>query len=224
MTEINRLPRPFRLPIVLRYFEGLTLDEAAQRLRCPAGTVRSRLARACAKLRRGLTRRGVALVGRGSRRCTQFEVRLCIDLIPPVRYHDPGRDRVRGRAGRLAASGLPCPLGAQIHVREQVETDRHDLTPSRCRRHWRGISHSFFREPERAAKEARCWSAAGRGQARRHNPASGPGSDVRRGPRARSPGKTGAQRHDHGLRGEQAARGRRWLVEKMKPSAIGQAQ
>jgi RNA polymerase sigma factor (sigma-70 family) len=63
--EIDRLPRPFRLPILLYYFEGLTLDEAAQRLRCPAGTVRSRLARACAKLRRGLTRRGVALSGAG---------------------------------------------------------------------------------------------------------------------------------------------------------------
>ncbi len=63
--EIDRLPGPFRQPIVLCYFEGLTLDEAAQRLRCPAGTVRSRLARACDKLRRGLTRRGVVLSGAG---------------------------------------------------------------------------------------------------------------------------------------------------------------
>ena len=59
--EIDRLPSRFRLPIVLCYFEGLTLDDAARRLRCPAGTVRSRLARACQKLRRGLNRRGVAL-------------------------------------------------------------------------------------------------------------------------------------------------------------------
>ena len=60
-TEIDRLPRPFRLAVVLCYFEGLTLEQAARRLRCPAGTVRSRLARAYDKLRRGLTRRGVAL-------------------------------------------------------------------------------------------------------------------------------------------------------------------
>ena len=59
--EIDRLPRPFRTAIVLCYFEGLTLDEAARRLRWPAGTLRSRLARAREKLRRGLTRRGVAL-------------------------------------------------------------------------------------------------------------------------------------------------------------------
>ncbi len=59
--EIGRLPGSFRLPVVLCYFEGLTLDEAARRLRWPAGTVRSRLARARDKLRRGLTRRGVVL-------------------------------------------------------------------------------------------------------------------------------------------------------------------
>ncbi len=62
-SEIDRLPGPFRLAVVLCYLEGLTLDEAARRLRCPAGTVRSRLARACDKLRRGLTRRGVSLSG-----------------------------------------------------------------------------------------------------------------------------------------------------------------
>ncbi|MFI5459789.1 MAG: sigma-70 family RNA polymerase sigma factor [Isosphaerales bacterium] len=59
--EIDRLPQSFRLPVVLCYFEGLSLDEAAGRLRWPAGTVGSRLARARDKLRRGLTRRGVVL-------------------------------------------------------------------------------------------------------------------------------------------------------------------
>jgi RNA polymerase sigma factor (sigma-70 family) len=63
--EIDRLPRSFRLAVVLCYFEGLTLDEAAHRLRCPAGTVRSRLARAYDKLRRGLTRRGVVMPAAG---------------------------------------------------------------------------------------------------------------------------------------------------------------
>jgi RNA polymerase sigma factor (sigma-70 family) len=59
--EIERLPGAFRLPVVLCYFEGLSLDEAARRLHCPAGTVHSRLVRARDKLRRGLTRRGVVL-------------------------------------------------------------------------------------------------------------------------------------------------------------------
>ncbi len=41
--EIGRLPGSFRLPVVRCHFEGLTLDEAARRLRLPAGTVHSRL-------------------------------------------------------------------------------------------------------------------------------------------------------------------------------------
>ena len=44
--EIDRLPASSRLPVVLCYFEGLSLAEAARRLRCPAGTVHSRLVRA----------------------------------------------------------------------------------------------------------------------------------------------------------------------------------
>ncbi len=43
--EISRLPEVFRLPVVLCYFEGQTLDEAARTLCWPPGTVRSRLAR-----------------------------------------------------------------------------------------------------------------------------------------------------------------------------------
>ncbi len=45
-AEIDRLPASSRLPVVLCYFEGLSLAEAARRLRCPAGTVHSRLVRA----------------------------------------------------------------------------------------------------------------------------------------------------------------------------------
>jgi RNA polymerase sigma factor (sigma-70 family) len=59
--EIERLPRAFRLPVVLCYLEGLTVHEAARRLRCPHGTIRSRMARARERLRRALNRRGVVL-------------------------------------------------------------------------------------------------------------------------------------------------------------------
>jgi RNA polymerase sigma factor (sigma-70 family) len=63
--EIDRLPGAFRSAVVLCYMEGLTVDEAARRLRWPAGTVRSRMARARDKLRRALTRRGVILPAAG---------------------------------------------------------------------------------------------------------------------------------------------------------------
>jgi RNA polymerase sigma factor (sigma-70 family) len=57
---IARLPARDRTPVVLCYFQGLTYAEAARHLGCPAGTVSARLARARARLRVLLTRRGVA--------------------------------------------------------------------------------------------------------------------------------------------------------------------
>jgi RND family efflux transporter MFP subunit len=56
--EVNRLPLQFRAPIIICYFEGKTVDEAAVQLGCPRGTVASRLARARERL-------GIRLAGRG---------------------------------------------------------------------------------------------------------------------------------------------------------------
>ena len=114
--EIDRLPGAFRVPVVLCYFEGLTLDEAAHRLRWPVGTLRSRLARAREKLRRGLTRRGFALSSPAHGRDAGAPVGLGVRLIPPVRYHDPGRDRasrpVTPPAGRSPPP--PRPLAQEV--------------------------------------------------------------------------------------------------------------
>jgi RNA polymerase sigma factor (sigma-70 family) len=57
--ELARLPDTLRAPLVLCYLDGLTHEEAAQRLRWPVGTVRSRMARARDRLRRRLSRRGL---------------------------------------------------------------------------------------------------------------------------------------------------------------------
>jgi RNA polymerase sigma factor (sigma-70 family) len=59
--EIDRLPAKYRLPFVLCYLEGKSNEEAAQVLACPRGTVQSRLFWARERLRRRLTRRGLAL-------------------------------------------------------------------------------------------------------------------------------------------------------------------
>jgi RNA polymerase sigma factor (sigma-70 family) len=58
--EIARLPARYREPLVLCYLEGLTTGAAAHRLRCPQGTVLSRLARGRERLRVRLIRRGLA--------------------------------------------------------------------------------------------------------------------------------------------------------------------
>ena len=59
--EVDRLSSNDRMAVVLCYLEGLTHEEAADRLGWPVGTVKGRLARAREKLRERLTRRGVAL-------------------------------------------------------------------------------------------------------------------------------------------------------------------
>ncbi len=59
--ELHRLPEQFRVPAVLCYLGGQTVDEAAEQIGCPRGTVASRLARARERLRVRLTRRGIVL-------------------------------------------------------------------------------------------------------------------------------------------------------------------
>lgn len=63
--EIRRLPDKYRIPFVLCHLEGITNEEAAQIIGCPAGTVMSRLATAREKLRSRLTRRGVGPAAAG---------------------------------------------------------------------------------------------------------------------------------------------------------------
>ncbi len=58
--EVIRLPHRFRSAVVLCDIEGLSHEQAARRLRCPLGTVRSRLHRGRERLRSRLTRRGLA--------------------------------------------------------------------------------------------------------------------------------------------------------------------
>jgi len=60
-AEVTRLPERYRRPIELCYWEGLRCEQAAERLRCPPGTLKWRLSRAREILRSRLVRYGVAL-------------------------------------------------------------------------------------------------------------------------------------------------------------------
>jgi RNA polymerase sigma factor (sigma-70 family) len=113
-VEIDRLPEAFRSPVVVCYFEGLTLDQAAVRLGCPAGTLRSRLARAREKLRRALTRRGVVLPG--------VVLAAALDLRSAAASVSPQLCDVTARTAiRFAARGMIVSTSA-ILAREVLRT------------------------------------------------------------------------------------------------------
>lgn len=57
--EVARLPESGRAVVVLCDLDGLTHEQAATRLECPVGTVKSRLSTARARLRSRLMRRGI---------------------------------------------------------------------------------------------------------------------------------------------------------------------
>jgi RNA polymerase sigma factor (sigma-70 family) len=57
---LGRLPEHFLRPILLCHLEGLTYQQAAERLGCPVRTVQSRLSRGRKRLRDRLARRGLA--------------------------------------------------------------------------------------------------------------------------------------------------------------------
>jgi predicted DNA-binding protein (UPF0251 family) len=109
--EVERLPKAFRVPLVLCYFEGLSLAEAARRLRCPAGTVHSRLDRAREKLRRALVRRGIVLSTAGL--AAGLSPRTATASIPPPLCGTTTRAALAFAARHTAASGaLTAPAAA----------------------------------------------------------------------------------------------------------------
>ncbi len=107
---IERLPQNFRSAVVLCYFEGLTLEEAAKRLRCPAGTLRSRLARAQQKLRVGLSRRGVALPAAALP--AVLAPRSAWASVPPLLCDSTTRAAIQFTASYAAGGATSAPAAA----------------------------------------------------------------------------------------------------------------
>ena len=112
--EVLRLPEKYRAAVVLCYWEGLTQEQAAARLGCPLGTVRSRLARAKDLLRRRLVRRGLApLVGLPS-----SVLDLPSAAASPATVPYSWVAATVGAASQVAACAGPAPASVSIVVQD----------------------------------------------------------------------------------------------------------
>jgi len=103
--ELDRLPNRYRDPIVLCHLEGLSHEQAAARIGCPLGTLRTRLQRGRDRLRGRLTRRGLKPIGAGASALV-----LASSVAPASRAEVPVSWITA--AGRLAASTRPIAAAA----------------------------------------------------------------------------------------------------------------
>ncbi len=98
--EIDRLPDRFRVVVILCDLEGFAYEEAARRLGCPVGTIKSRLARGRDRLRDRLARRDPV---------ADRPVPLAILAPLPSRWADPTtRAALAFRSGPAGAMSVPA--------------------------------------------------------------------------------------------------------------------
>ena len=109
--EVDRLPARYRAAVVLCDLEGLSYAEAAGRLRCPQGTVQSRLARGRARLQDRLSRRGLAPVG------LAFPlVGVVPEVVSPALVEATVRSASAVALGRVAAAGaVPAAVATLVN-------------------------------------------------------------------------------------------------------------
>lgn len=106
--QLDTLPADFREPLVLCYLAGLTHEEAASRIGCPVGTVRSRLARGRALLRRRLGDR-LAAVRRAAGPDTVLpDPGFELPIVPLSLIQDTTRAATRLAAGTTLAGVVPA--------------------------------------------------------------------------------------------------------------------
>jgi RNA polymerase sigma factor (sigma-70 family) len=110
--EINRLPTKYRLPVLLCSLQGLSSEEAAQRLGCAKGTIFSRLSRARDLLRRRLLCRGVDVsIGALS---VSLTVNATLRAAVPTALHVITIRTCLLFAAGSAGQSLPAPLAALV--------------------------------------------------------------------------------------------------------------
>ena len=107
-AEVDRLGAAFRLPVVLCDLEGLTQEEAARQLRCPVGTVKSRLARGRSRLRDRLARRGLVAPA----------VPPALAKLPPMLVDRTAQEALQFVAGRSVAAAVASSVANSLAHKE----------------------------------------------------------------------------------------------------------
>ena len=100
--ELERLPYRFRAPLVLCDLEGQTHEQAAAQLRCPVGTVKSRLSRGRDRLRARLLRRGIVPAGA----LTSFVAAEAAWAVPSDLMNATLRAATHLATGKVVAAGV----------------------------------------------------------------------------------------------------------------------
>jgi RNA polymerase sigma factor (sigma-70 family) len=106
--ELARLPEGYRSAVLLCELEGLPRREAARRLDISEGTLSSRLARAKARLRDALARRGVAPAGAALSALLASEARGVV--VPPKLIELTTKAAATVAAGSSAAGVVSIPV------------------------------------------------------------------------------------------------------------------
>jgi RNA polymerase sigma factor (sigma-70 family) len=112
--ELLRLPANFRAAIVSCYLEGLTHEEAAVRLRCPVGTVRSRLSRGRALLKDRLERSGLGLEVRRREPLAFLALGRAESIVSSHLIDSTARTAARLAAGQGLAALVPAQLAQLV--------------------------------------------------------------------------------------------------------------
>ena len=110
--EVQRLPAKYRGPVVLYYLEGRTNEEVAGELRCPVGTIKTRLSRAREMLRKRLTRRGLVLSTTALSAAMLAEASAA--SLPPALIDPTLKAAMSFAAGNVAAGGLVSAQAAEL--------------------------------------------------------------------------------------------------------------
>ena len=106
--ELTRLPEKYRSPLVLCYLEGLTHDQAAERLKWPVGTVRGRMARGRDLLRGRLVRRGLAPTAAVLTTALSADARSVVP--PPLAASTVRLEAALGAGRTLLAGAVPASV------------------------------------------------------------------------------------------------------------------